>query len=210
MIYVDYALPGLESEGAGAPDVYSLFWGNESPTSTFLSVVQPPTLMAPTSGVASTDTAFTSLNGNFYATAVPAATNYVLQISSSPVFGSGTDPVTGNPMTVTINNLQNTMYGVPQPVSSEMGNYPLATLISNFAAATQRTLYWRIGARVYGDPIPSVAPGSSDPYMNNWVYSAYSTIVLAPATAATLRSRTPGAFLNKMQSGRAHTRLLRE
>ena len=92
-----------------------------------------------------------------------------LQLSVNPNFTMGTDPETGNDLTLDVP-------AWPISNATAAAQVDLAFIYEHFAISSTRTLYWRIGGTVRDlDPSALV-----DANQNGWVYSAPRSFPLPP------------------------------
>lgn len=167
LLYMDYIDDGLDSTG-GFPESYSLFLGNRGGSSTRITATQPPELFQPVDNAIPTD-------GIYRCTRVPSAMNYTLQVAIRPTFET---------------QYRLPLRGVTPHIEGDdyvAALYSLSTLYSELAEVQQRLgippstedtpLYWRMGARVAGDPLP--AP-QTDENAKDWVFSSMHVFLLPP------------------------------
>ena len=181
MLYMDYEDTGLEGED-GFPMNYSLFLGNRGQTSTRVTAVAVPRLFQPVDNGIPTD-------GIYRCTRVPVAMNYVLQVSVYPNFESSARL----PLRGVVPHIEGDDYVAAL--------YSLSTLYSELAEVQQRLgippsledtpLYWRMGARVTGEPLPQ---DYSDTNSRDWVFSEFRVFLLPPVPPPlpSIRNANPG------------------
>lgn len=183
MLYMDYEDTGLEGED-GFPMNYSLFLGNRGQTSTRVTAVAVPRLFQPVDNGIPTD-------GIYRCTRVPVAMNYVLQVAISPSF----EPSTRLPLRGVVPHIEGDDYVAAY--------YSLSSLYNELAEVQQRLgippstedtpLYWRMGARVTGEPLPQdYADGNS----KDWVFSEFRVFLLPPVPPPlpSFRNATQGLY----------------
>ncbi|HOF87856.1 MAG TPA: hypothetical protein PLZ36_07085 [Armatimonadota bacterium] len=163
VVYKDYDMSQQEQQDQLQ---FRLFVGDKGPTSRRITLLTPPMLDTPLPGVLSVD-------GNYRCESVVGASTYNLQVSPDSTFGSRT-----------INVEKKGQSGVAYQVV----NLPLQTLYDTYPAASNQTLYWRIGARKDAEPRPDYY---SDPQQFGWVYSDVYSFDL-PAAPPRSRATTPG------------------
>ncbi|MHB0935371.1 MAG: hypothetical protein ACYDCO_16605 [Armatimonadota bacterium] len=167
ILYMDYIDEGLEGEGE-FPASYSLFLGNRGGSSARITATQPPSLFQPMDNGIPTD-------GIYRCTRVPMAMNYTLQVSVSPTF----EPKYRLPLRGVVPHIEGDDYVAAL--------YSLPTLYSELSEVQQRLgippsledtpLYWRMGARVAGDPMPAPL---TDVNAKDWVFSSMRIFLLPP------------------------------
>ena len=183
MLYYDYlSADDLSQTALQHPLTYQLYLGQRSTFSSRVTLTSPPTLYQPTSGQL-------PLDGNFRCTRVTSAMSYQLELSTSPQFP-----------------LDNTTKIIPAAIDSDQYALAVKSLSdSDMAAWFGQTIYWRMGAKVAGQPNPTAY---SDPNENGWVYSntnyfLFNSFPPAPPGKAKTRAGTVGAG-SKLPQGRTH------
>ena len=144
ILYEEYEEDGLGGSG-GFPDAYTLYLGNRSGTSEYVTLVQPPQLSSPAPATYPTD-------GVFTATQSPGVWSFVLQVSSNSAF----TPTSTQAFTPIPNGAYLRAYVDPYE------------LFTRFAGYAGKPLYWRMGARAGNRPLPQPL---DDPFQAGWVFS---------------------------------------
>ena len=192
MLYYDYDNGDITQTSLQHPQQYALYLGNRSPLSGRITMTQPPTLSSPANGVLP--------DGNFRCTRVTGAMNYFLELSTSPNFPKPID----TPTTIGVNT---TTIGIPAVIDSEKYalGVQLLTGLPNFWFG--KTLYWRMGANVTGQPAPYAL---SDHNQDGWVFSStdYFLFNSFPPPPPSMKTRGTGPSVGKLRpSGRGSGRL---
>lgn len=184
VIYKDYDM--TQQNNAGQLQ-YRLFAGAKSPASRRVTLLTPPTLDTPLSGVLPVD-------GNYRCATVMGASTYNLQVSPDSNFTPNR----------TVNITKNGQAGM----ALQVVDLPLQTLYDTFPSNNVQTLYWRIGARKDAEARPDYY---SDPNQTGWVYSDVNSFDLPAVPPRSPRSGMQMGAPNKLpgQSGRENTGRLR-
>ena len=144
VLFVQYDGGGLSDGEISHPDAYRLLLGNLSSPSPRVTLVPPPALLSPNDNAA-------ALDGRYVCARATGATQYTLQLSPN----GATFPVT-------------VAAAIESPTTAS-ASYPLATLAAASAFRATGNVYWRMGARVPGEPLPIALTSSAN---NGWVFSA--------------------------------------
>lgn len=179
---------------------YRLWVGQKGPTSRRVTLLVPPVLDSPNSGVLPVD-------GNYRCESVLGATTYYLQISTDSTF----------PLSRTLKDDLALIKNGQSGADFQTINYALQKLYDAtdvggkwydpLQVGRTRTVYWRIGARRDVDPLPGYY---ADPNQAGWVYSEIFAFDLpaAPPRSARYVPFGIGAPTKNQGSGREDNRLL--
>ncbi|MHB9130647.1 MAG: hypothetical protein ACYDBB_06105 [Armatimonadota bacterium] len=158
-VYKKYRPKDLDDPDIGHPTEYMLDMSAPSPYSARVTLINPPdqTTMEPSSteGTVPSD-------GNFRCAALPQtiAYLYTMQFSNQSTF----------PASRTL-SVSAQIQG-----STVIGTATQSTLNSSFPSTEDQTIYWRVGAKVQGDPAPSALDNSTN--TAGWVFSHTNTLTL--------------------------------
>lgn len=148
------ANPNAIDDPLGLSDQYRLFFSNPGPASTAISPLPVPQLEAPVTGSA-------PINGLFSAqTVLPRYLQYVLQLSADDSTFAATHTVNVTPA-VTGTLVQ--------------ASYTTGQMANNAVLKGARYIYWRIGVRASGEPLPVA---EWDATRTGWVFSEVRTFAL--------------------------------
>jgi hypothetical protein len=174
-LYYGYDQYNLDDSDPTAPhpQKYRFFLGSKSPLTGRVPLSPAPRLEATGE--------FGPVSGNYRASKVPGATSYLLQVSTDATFPK-------DARTISRTAAAGTTYVQGTVSLSEMTQPG-----SPFAAAT--VVYWRIGARVDGGPLPQALSAPND---NGWVFptSLSHKLTASPPRGMGVRSiGAPGSGL---------------
>ncbi len=147
ILYMDYTIGDLGEAALQHPEEYRLFLGNRGSVSQRVTLTYPADLIAPNEEELPYD-------GMFRCTRVSKAMSYTLQLSTDPTF------TPGNTRTIP-GRIESEAYAVAE--------FAFTQLWQTFPANGAQTIYWRMGAKVAGQPTPTAL---SDTNQNGWVYTA--------------------------------------
>ncbi len=150
-VYLDYDIGGLDDSELSHPDQYRLYLGNPSSVSSHTTVLKPPPLISPVEGQAP------DMSGNFRCQRIPGGgIEYWLELS-------GNDPSFGTPQ------YRHLVKARLESDETVVANMSLNDITARFASLPPpRIIYWRMGARVTGQPLPKALQNAQ---MNGLVYS---------------------------------------
>jgi len=203
ILYMDYEDVGLE-DPPFPPENYSLFLGNIGQPSVRVTDTKPPALFQPADNGIPTD-------GIWRCERVPIALSYTLQVSLDPTFAT---------------QYRFPMRGVVPHVEGDdyiAATYSLPTLYNELAEVLQRLgrppttedtpIYWRMGARVAGEPQPAAWEEADSANTKGWVFSETRVFLLPPVPPpfpGWIRAIGPGSNFGPSKqpvSPREHTRM---
>lgn len=145
--------PGAINDPLHFNKQYRLLTGTRSIIATPFPAIAPP--------VATALNGQMPAGGTFRCAAVPGATAYVLQLSPEPTFAAGTTlAVPGE---------------APGWDSDVLASVDTAALSAALRLTAGQRVFWRMGARAAGYPLPIALQGASQ---DGWVYSAQQSFLL--------------------------------